>query len=175
MTALEFPLTTLVGSPELWGKAGAPSGPRMPLIAARGPSKPLGRFRSSAARCSPPAGAFAPVAGGVYEVCSLAACGAGRVAVDQVVRLDRLPGDLQEPVLPALGGLGWLVGVSRFSPHRLHRPSCLDSRRTVQESSGGLTFWRRCAQYPAWAGSSGDAPPLTRVCRTISVQDGFGR
>jgi len=34
-----------------------PSGPRMPLIAARGPSKPLGRFRSSAAaRCFPPAG-----------------------------------------------------------------------------------------------------------------------
>ena len=44
-----------------------------------------------------------------------------------------------------------------------------------QESSGGLTFWRRCVQYPAWAGSSGDAPLLTRVCRTMSVQAGFGR
>ena len=113
---------------------GAPSGPRMHVSRARGPSKPLGRFRSSAAaRCFPPAGAgcSAPVAGGVYEVCSVAARGAGRVVVDQVVRLDRLPGDPQEPVFPALGGLGGWSGVSRFSPHRLHRPSCLDSRRTV--------------------------------------------
>jgi hypothetical protein len=29
------------------------------------------------------------VAGGVYEVCSLAACGSGRVVVDQVIRRDR--------------------------------------------------------------------------------------
>ena len=69
---------------------------------------------------------------------------------------------------------GW-SRVSRFSPHRVHRPSCLDSRLTVYGSSGGVTFWRRCAQYPARAGSSGDAPPLTRVCRTIPVQAGFGR
>ncbi len=47
-----------------------------------------------------------PVAGGVYEVCSVVACGAGRVVVDQVVRLDRLPGDLQEPAFPALGDWG---------------------------------------------------------------------
>src|SRR6266704_1668666 len=40
--------------------------------------------------------------------------------------------------------------------------------RTVQESSGGLTFWRRCARYPAGAGSSGDVPPLTKVCRFIA-------
>ena len=118
---------------------------------------------------------FRPVAGGVYEVCPVAACGAGRVVVDQVVRRDRLLGDPQEPVLPALGDWGSWSGASRFSPHRPHRPSCLDSRRTVQESSGGLTFWRRCVRYPARAGSSGDAPPLTRVCHTISVQDGFGR
>ncbi len=130
------------------------SGPRVPLIAARGPSKPLGRFRSSAAaRCFPPPGRMsAPVAGGVYEVCSLAACGAGRVVVDQVVRRDRLLGDPQEPVFPALGGLRWLVGGQQVFPHRLHRPSCLDGRRTVQESSGGFTFWRRCAQHPARAG-----------------------
>ena len=49
---------------------------------------------------------FRPVAGGVYEVCPVAACGAGRVVVDQVVRRDRLPGDPQEPVFPALGGPG---------------------------------------------------------------------
>jgi hypothetical protein len=52
---------------------------------------------------------LAPVAGGVYEVCPVAVCDAGRVVVDQVVRRDRLPGDPQEPVFPALGGLGWLV------------------------------------------------------------------
>ena len=73
----------------------------------------------------------APVAGGVYEVCSLAACGSGRVVVDQVIRRDRPPDDLQEPAFPALGDWGGWSGVSRFSPHRLHRPSCLDSRRTV--------------------------------------------
>src|SRR6266568_725502 len=66
------------------------------------------------------------------------------------------------------GDWGSWSGVSRSSPHRLHRPSCLDSRRTVQESSGGLTFWRRCARYPAGAGSSGDVPPLTKVCRFIA-------
>ena len=58
---------------------------------------------------------FAPVAGGVYEVCSVVACGAGRVVADQVVRLDRLPGDPQEPVFPALGGLG-LVGGQQVLP-----------------------------------------------------------
>jgi hypothetical protein len=53
---------------------------------ARGPSKPLGRFSSPAAsRCFPPSGAgSAPVAGVVYEVCSVAARGTGRVVVDQV-------------------------------------------------------------------------------------------
>jgi transposase len=61
------------------------------------------------------------------------------------------------------------------APQRVHRPSCLDSRAVVWGSSGSFTFWRRSAQYLARAGSSGDAPPLTRVCRTIPVQDGFGR
>ena len=42
------------------------------------------------------------------KVCSVAARGTGRVVVDQVVRLDRLPGDLKEPAFPALGGLGRL-------------------------------------------------------------------
>jgi hypothetical protein len=57
-----------------------------------------------------------PVAGGVYEVCSLAACGPGRVAVDQVIRRDRPPDDLQEPAFPALGGLGWLVWGQQVFP-----------------------------------------------------------
>ena len=59
---------------------------------------------------------FRPVAGGVYEVCPVAACGAGRVVVDQVVRRDRLLSDPQEPVLPALGGLGELVGGQQVFP-----------------------------------------------------------
>lgn len=44
-------------------------------------------------------------------MCPVAACGAGRVVVDQVVRRDRLLSDPQEPVFPALGDWG-LVGVS---------------------------------------------------------------
>ena len=53
---------------------GAPSGPRMPLIAARGPSKPLGRFRSSAAaRCFRPAGADV-CSGGRWRVRGVFSC-----------------------------------------------------------------------------------------------------
>ena len=37
-------------------------------------------------------------------------------------------------------------------------------------STGGLIFRRRSAQYSVSAGSSGDAPPLTMMCRTMSVQ-----
>jgi hypothetical protein len=59
---------------------------------------------------------FAPVASGVHEVCPLAACGAGRVAVDQVARRDRLPGDPQEPAFPALRGLGRLAGGQQVFP-----------------------------------------------------------
>ena len=53
---------------------GAPSGPRMPLITARGPSKPLGRFRSSAAaRCFPPAGTDVS-SGGRWRVRGVSGC-----------------------------------------------------------------------------------------------------
>ena len=53
---------------------GAPSGPRMPLITARGPSKPLGRFRSSAAiRCFPPAGTDVS-SGGRWRVRGVSVC-----------------------------------------------------------------------------------------------------
>jgi hypothetical protein len=72
-----------------------------------------------------------------------------------------------------LGG-GW-SRVSRFSPQRLHRPSCLDSGRTVQESSGGFTLWRRCARYRPGRGHRVMPRLLTRVCRAMSVQAGFGR
>ena len=53
---------------------GAPSGPRMPLITARGPGKPLGRFRSSAAaRCFPPAGRDVS-SGGRWRVRGVSGC-----------------------------------------------------------------------------------------------------
>ena len=56
------------------------------------------------------------MAGVVYEVCSVAARGTERVVVDQVVRLDRLPGDLKEPAFPALGGLRRLVAGQQVLP-----------------------------------------------------------
>ena len=57
---------------------GAPSGPRMPLITARGPSKPLGRFRSSAAaRCFPPDGTDVS-SGGRWRVRGVSGCCARR-------------------------------------------------------------------------------------------------
>jgi hypothetical protein len=53
---------------------GAPSGPRMPFITARGPGKPLGRFRSSAAeRCFPPAGTDVS-SGGRWRVRGVSGC-----------------------------------------------------------------------------------------------------
>ena len=58
----------------------------------------------------------------------------------------RLAGDVQPPPFPLLGGLGWLVGVSRWSPQSGQSPSCLVSRRRLYLSSGGLTFLRRAAQ-----------------------------
>ncbi len=42
-------------------------------------------------------------------------------------------------------------------------------------SSGGLTRFRRSAQYAARAGSSGDAAPLTGTCRTMPVQENLTR
>ena len=48
---------------------GAPSGPRMRVVPAHGPSKPQGRFRCRAlARCHRPAAARAAVAGGRWRV-----------------------------------------------------------------------------------------------------------
>ena len=73
------------------------------------------------------------------------------------------------------GDWGGCSVVSRCSPHSGQRPSCLVSRRSVYVSSGGLTLRRRVAQYPAREGSSGDAPPLTMVCRTMGVQESLGR
>jgi hypothetical protein len=54
---------------------------------------------------------------------------------------------------------GWSAD-SRGFPQSGHCPSCLDSRCRAYLSSGGLIFFRRSAQYPARAGSSGDAAPL---------------
>ena len=57
------------------------------------------------------------LAGGVYEVCPVAARGSAWLAAkDQVVRHDRLLGDLQEPAFPALGGLGRLIGGEQVLP-----------------------------------------------------------
>jgi hypothetical protein len=99
-------------------RAEAPSGPCMRVVRAHGPGKSPGWFRSSAARrCRPPAGpVLHPVAGGVHEVRPAPSRGGGRGVVDQVVRLDRFPGDPQEPTLPALRGLGRLVGGQQVLP-----------------------------------------------------------
>ena len=97
---------------------GAPSGPRMHVPAHAAQASRWGGsgvlLHHGVSRR--PGRMFAPVTGGVYEVCSLVARGAGRMVADQVVRRDRLPSDLQEPVFPALGGLGWLVGGQQVFP-----------------------------------------------------------
>ena len=97
---------------------GAPSGPRMHFPRTR----PKQAARAVQVVCCStvfPAGrggCLAPVAGGVYEVCPVAARGAGRVVVDQVVRLDRLPGDLTGTSVPSPGGTGEAGRGSAGSP-----------------------------------------------------------
>ena len=49
----------------------------------------------------------------------------------QDVLRDRLPSELEEPAFSALGVWGGWSLVSRFSPHKVHRPCCLESRHTV--------------------------------------------
>ena len=94
----------------------------------------------------------APVAGGVYEVCSVAACGAGRVVVDQVVRLDRLPGDLTGTSVPSPRGTAEAGRGSAGSPRRgcTARPA-----------------WTAGARYrnPAGVSPSGGVAPSTRPGR----------
>ena len=80
-----------------------------------------GRLLHHGVSCRP-GRVLAPVAGGVYEVCPVVACGAGRAVVDEVVRLDRLSGDPQEPVFPALGGLGRLVRGQQVLPAQAAPP-----------------------------------------------------
>ena len=102
----------------------APSGPRMHVPAHAAQASRWGgsgRLLHHGVSCRP-GRVLAPVAGGVYEVCPVVACGAGRVVVDQVVRLDRLSGDPQEPVFPALGGLGRLVRGQQVLPAQAAPP-----------------------------------------------------
>jgi len=103
---------------------GALSGPRMRVPAHTAQASRLGgsgRLLHHGAPCEP-GRMFRPVAGGVHEVRSFGSRGGGRVVVDQVVRRDRLLGDPQEPVFPALGGLGGLVGGQQVFPAQAAPP-----------------------------------------------------
>ncbi len=95
-----------------------PSGPcgRVPAHTAQAGREGGSGWLQLGVPCHRP-GVSGTAAGEVYEVCSLTARrGAGRAVVDQVVRLDRLLRHPQEPPLPALGGLGWLVGGQQVLP-----------------------------------------------------------
>jgi hypothetical protein len=99
----------------------------MHVPAHHGPSKPQGRFQVLGAELHygatcPPRELSSPLAGGVYEVCPGIVPGGWLAMEYQVVRRDRLPGDLQEPVFPALGGLGRLVRGEQVFPAQAAPP-----------------------------------------------------
>jgi hypothetical protein len=125
--------------------------------------------------CCFPGRVFPAGAVGVYQVCSLIACPTGLVVVDEVVRRDRLLGDPEVPPFPALRGLGRVLEGQQVVPAQGAPCILLGQQAQGVGIEGGLTLRRRCAQYRVRSGSSGDALPLTRVCRTMSVQAGFGR
>src|ERR1700726_3371745 len=88
--------------------AGAPSEPCVPLVAAHGSSKPRGRCRLK--RGLPAlAGLERPLAGCVHEA-GLVTVGWAWSAVGEIAGGYRLAGDVQPPLFPLLGRLGWLVG-----------------------------------------------------------------
>src|SRR2546430_11725892 len=90
-------------------RAGAPSEPCVPLVAAHGSGRPRGRCRL---KCGFPAlaGVERPLAGCVHEA-SLVTVGRARSSVvGEIAGGYRLAGDLQPPPFPLLGGLGWLIG-----------------------------------------------------------------
>src|SRR6266487_5839977 len=90
-------------------RAGAPSEPCVPLVAAHGSSKPRGRCRL---KCGFPALADVerPLAGCVHEAGLVTVGRAGSAVVGEIAGGYRLAGDLQPPPFPLLGGLGWLIG-----------------------------------------------------------------
>ena len=56
------------------------------------------------------------VAGGVYQASLVIVLCAGSPVVNEVIRGDRLAGDLQPPPFPVLGRLGGLFGEQKMVP-----------------------------------------------------------
>ena len=75
------------------------------------------------------------------------------------------------PLLPLALVVRLVAGIEQQTRQRGHRPCWRRSRCQVAGLTGGRMRLRRLAQYPARAGSSGDARPATRVCLTIFVQE----
>ena len=67
-------------------------------------------------RCPALAGLQSALAGRVYEAGLVISGWAGSPVVDEVAGGYRLAGDVQPPLFPLLGGLGWLVGSQKVVP-----------------------------------------------------------
>jgi hypothetical protein len=105
----------------------------VPVIPAHGSSKPRGRcgLKLLLFRFPALAGLQPALAGCVHEAGLVIMAGAGPPVEGEIAGGYRLAGDVQPPLFPLFGGLGWLVGVERGVPHSGHAPSCLVSRRRV--------------------------------------------
>ena len=96
-------------------RAGAPSEPCVPLVAAHGSGKPLG---CCGLKCWFPvlAGVECPLAGCVHETGLVTVGGAGSSVVGEIAGGYRPAGDSQPPLFPLPGGLGWLVRRQQVVP-----------------------------------------------------------
>ena len=102
-------------------RAGAPSEPCVPLVAAHGSSKPRGRCRLKRGLAAL-AGIERPLAGCVHEAGLVTVGWAGSSVVGEIAGGYRLAGDVQPPPFPLLGRLGWLIGGQEVVPAERAQP-----------------------------------------------------
>src|SRR5574338_127035 len=98
-----------VGPPHCCG--GPPSEPCVRFVTAHGSSKPRGRHGLLVAPAL--AGLEAPVAGGVYQACSVPVRRVVSPVMGEVVGADRPSDGAQPPSFPLVSGLGWLIGAQQ--------------------------------------------------------------
>ena len=92
------------------------------------------------------AGVPLALAGCVHQA-GLVICGrAGSPVVDEAAGGYCPSGDVQPPSFPLPGGVGWLTGGQQVVSTERAQPVLL-GRRSVYLLSGGLTLFRRVAQY----------------------------
>ena len=151
-------------------RARAPSEPRVPVDPAHGSSKPRGRLRLKLMFRFPALAGLEPaLAGRVHEADVVIVRRAGPPVMGQVAGCYCPAGDVQPPLFPLFGRLGWLLGGQQVVPAERATSGLPGQQAQGVPVQRGLDL--ASAARPsssARAGSSGDAAPLTGTCRTIA-------